>query len=178
MKLLITLFSALIGLATFTVSPLLALWLGSQLQGQGLSFTLSICSVIVFLTIFSALLLKVLLILNGVYQRVAGLSTAPRRLAWLSSYRDQRQMEYPPATGTEKALVVVVVAAVIALTVWFLAFAKSSIAWAGQARSQSSASTCSIESGCGASQGSARRGAGLASATSKDPMRVRRSSRQ
>jgi hypothetical protein len=122
-------------LASFNIwtgSPLVALWVGSKVQGSFTTLkTSAVAATVVVLAALSLLLTRVIAWLDVRYgeavgrppkkrvvrpwnRSVAGLHTAPKK-------------EVEPLTAVERVLVAVVVIAVIAFEVWFFAFAQATI---------------------------------------------------
>jgi hypothetical protein len=111
----------------WTGAPLLALWIGSQAVGQT---TLSMGAVVIVVGVLIALDLimgALLLRLNRIYRGLLGAGDGQRRAAWLrtlSSDGDDESGE-PAVTLIERIVVICVYAAMVALVVWFLFFAKA-----------------------------------------------------
>jgi hypothetical protein len=114
----------------WTGSPLLALWVGSRLQGtSGLSMG-AVFSVIAVMGATSFALIKLLGAL-GARHELLGLPPAPRRQApWLRSLsgerlRDQRKRDR--ISALDVVLVGTVLVGVIAFEIWFFFFSGASI---------------------------------------------------
>jgi hypothetical protein len=129
-----TALSCVIGVATLNIwtgSPLLALWIGSRVQGAGPPTMTAIGVVAVALGAFSVGLVRLLAYLDSAYARLTGRpSTVRRHVPWLRSMRGERPHEYgekPRLSPLELMLVVWVVVAVAALEVWFFFFSGSPI---------------------------------------------------
>jgi hypothetical protein len=119
--------TAFIAVNIWTGAPLLALWIGSHAVGQT---TLSMPAVIIVVGVLAAidLALGILLVrLNRVYRDLLGLPEGLRRAAWLRSLSGEGDEESgePAVALIERIVVICVYAAMIALVVWFLFFAKS-----------------------------------------------------
>jgi hypothetical protein len=115
----------------WTGSPLLALWVGSRLQGtSGLSMG-AVFAVIAVMIATSLALIRLLGALGAWHDRLLGLPPAPRRQQpWLRSLsgertRDQRRRER--VSALDVVLVATVVAAAAVFEVWFFFFSGSSI---------------------------------------------------
>ena len=115
----------------WTVSPLLALWVGSRLQGtSGLSMG-AVFAVILVMGATSFALVKLLGALGERHDRLMGIPPGPRRQQpWLRSLsgervRDQRRRER--VSALDVVLVVMVLAASIAFEVWFFFYSGSPI---------------------------------------------------
>jgi hypothetical protein len=121
----------LVALNVWTGSPLLALWIGSRLQGSGPPQMGPIFVVVVAFTAFSFGLAMVLARLGDAYDRMTGqVVQVHRHVAWLRSMRGERP-QYPgqhvQVTAVERVLIVVVVACVLAFEIWFFFFSTSPI---------------------------------------------------
>src|SRR3954453_16377506 len=121
--------TALLAGNLYTGAPLLAVWVGSRVQG-GTGLTMTTVGVVI-----GTLIVAVVLIVMGLqwteaaYKRTTGEETKRRTSPWMRSMRDERAKvaERRPMTGFEKVLVVCVVVAVIGFEAWFFLFAGSSI---------------------------------------------------
>jgi uncharacterized membrane protein len=123
--------TALVAINVWTGSPLLAVWVGSRVQGgMGLSMT-AVFSVIAVLAVLVFLLAWALTWLNAKYDELTGRPPAARQTSpWLRSMRDEREKDVRSKYGisaVEKVVVVTVVAAVLVFEVWFFFFAGSSL---------------------------------------------------
>jgi len=122
--------TALLSVNLWTGAPLLAIWVGSRVQG-GTGLTMSaVATVIGVLAVTVAIIVYLLVRVEAAYKFLSGQPVDRRRTApWMRSLRDERPelAEKRPTTGFEKALVAAVVLAAIAFEVWFFFFAGSSI---------------------------------------------------
>jgi hypothetical protein len=123
---------ALASVNIWTGSPLLAVWVGSQVQqAQGQPSMLAVFVVVVVLAVLVLALATALSSLSATYDRLTGRPPAPRQPApWLRSMRAERQSEVAKEhglNGMERILVVTVVGAAIAFEVWFFFFSGSPI---------------------------------------------------
>jgi hypothetical protein len=123
---------ALASVNIWTGSPLLAVWIGSQVQqAQGQPSMLAVFVVVVVLAVLVLVLATALSSLSAAYDRITGRPPAPRQAApWLRSMRAERQSEVAKEhglTGMERILVVTVVLAAIAFEGWFFFFSGSPI---------------------------------------------------
>jgi hypothetical protein len=121
----------LIAINVWTGSPLLALWIGSRVQGEGAPRMGPIFVVVVAIAVFSFALATVLARLGDSLDRMTGQRAAVHRhVAWLRSMRGERP-QYPGevvhVTGLEKILVVTVVTCAMAFEIWFFFFSTSPI---------------------------------------------------
>jgi hypothetical protein len=124
--------SALCSINMWTGAPLLAVWIGSKVQGNlnNLSMT-AVFSVVVVLAATVFLLAWALPWINAKYDDVTGRPAAARHTSpWLRSMRDERELDTRQKYGIspiERVLVISVVAAVLVFEVWFFFFAGSSL---------------------------------------------------
>jgi hypothetical protein len=123
---------AFIALNVWTGSPLLALWIGSRVQGESTQPSMgAAAAVIVCLVLFSVVLYQALKRLSYAYQDATGtLPTVRSHAPWLRSMRGERP-DYPGntarITGAERIVVFTVVVAAVVFEVWFFFFSGSSI---------------------------------------------------
>ena len=121
----------LLTINVWTGGPLLAVWVGSRVQGGGPPSMTAVFVVAATLAAVSVGLVKLLAVAGRRYDELAGRHPTVRAHApWLRSMRGERpHMERGDTRpgGLELALVVSVVLAVIAFEVWFFFFAGSSI---------------------------------------------------
>jgi hypothetical protein len=121
---------AIVAINIWTGSPLLALWIGSKVQGEsGQPSMGAVFAVIACLCVFSFLLYQLMKRIGAAYDDATGHTPSVRTHApWLRSMRDERH-EYAemrnPVSATERIVVVMVVLAAVAFEVWFFFFAGS-----------------------------------------------------
>ena len=124
--------SALCAINMWTGAPLLAVWVGSKVQGNlnNLSMT-ALFSVVVVLAAVVFLLAWALTWVNARYDQLTGRPPAARHTSpWLRSMRDEREVDTRRKYGispVERVVVASVVVAVLAFEVWFFFFAGSSL---------------------------------------------------
>jgi hypothetical protein len=124
--------SALCAINLWTGAPLLAVWIGSKVQGNlnNISMT-ALFSVIVVLAAMVFLLGFTLTWLNTKYDEVTGRPPAARHTSpWLRSMRDETEGDARRKYGisaVERVVVAAVVVGVLAFEVWFFFFAGSSL---------------------------------------------------
>ena len=122
---------AVVGMNLWTGAPLLALWIGSRVQGHGPPTMGAVFAVVVCLAVAVLGLTRVLAVLGAVHDEQTGHGRQARRhLPWLRSMRGEREQApgvAPVLTALERTLVVVVVAAVLAFEIWFFFFSSSPI---------------------------------------------------
>jgi hypothetical protein len=124
--------SALCSVNLWTGAPLLAVWIGSKVQGNlnNISMT-ALFSVVVILAACVFGLGYLLSWLNVKYDEITGRPPAARRTSpWMRSMRDERvedvQSKYG-ISGVERVVVIVAVIGVLAFEAWFFFFAGSSL---------------------------------------------------
>jgi hypothetical protein len=124
--------SALCTINLWTGAPLLAVWVGSKVQGNlnNLSMT-AVFSVVAVLAALVFLLAFALTWLNTKYDALTGRPPAARHTSpWLRSMRDEREHDVRQKYGispVERMVVVGAVAGCLAFEVWFFFFAGSSL---------------------------------------------------
>lgn len=124
--------SALVSINIWTGAPLLAVWVGSKVQGSlsGLSMT-AVFTVVVVLAVAVGLLAWLLTWINAAYDELAGREPVARQTSpWLRSMRGEREVDVRRRHGIsaiERVVVVTVVLAVLVFEVWFFFFAGSSL---------------------------------------------------
>jgi len=122
--------TALLAVNLYTGAPLLAIWVGSRVQGgTGLTMT-TVAVVIGVLVAAVALIVMGLQWTEAAYKRTTGEDKQRRRTSpWMRSMRDERAevAERRPLGAFEKVLVGCVVVAIIGFEAWFFLFAGSSI---------------------------------------------------
>ena len=127
---------ALLALNVWTGSPLLALWIGSRVQGESSQPTMgAFVAVIGCLIAFSWVLYQLLRLTATAYQDATGTRPTVRTHApWLRSMRGERPEHAARSariSGVERVVVVSVIVAAVAFEVWFFFFSGSSIGGAG-----------------------------------------------
>jgi hypothetical protein len=124
--------TAFLALNIWTGSPLLAVWLGSRVQGEQSQPTMGAYAVVIIALIaFSWGLYQLLKLVMREYQEATGTTPTVRSHApWLRSMRGERP-DYPGAgariSGAERVVVVSVLLAAAAFEIWFFFFSGSSI---------------------------------------------------
>ncbi|MET0510840.1 MAG: hypothetical protein ABW135_04070 [Thermoleophilaceae bacterium] len=123
---------AFVALNVWTGSPLLALWIGSQVQGEETQPSMAaFAAVIGSLAVFSFLLYQALKRLSYAYRETTGtLPTVRSHAPWLRSMRGERpEHEHAKASvgGPEQIVVVCVILAAVAFEAWFFFFSGSSL---------------------------------------------------
>lgn len=127
---------AFLALNVWTGSPLLAVWLGSKVQGEESQPSMGAYAVVILsLIAFSWGLYQLLKLVMSAYQDATGTAPTVRTHApWLRSMRGERP-DYPGAaariSGAEKIVVVTVLIAATAFEIWFFFFSGSSIGGGG-----------------------------------------------
>jgi hypothetical protein len=122
---------AFLALNVWIGSPLLALWIGSRIQGDASQPSMgALAAVLGCLIVFSVLLYQALKRVTYAYQEATGtLPTVRTHAPWLRSMRGERPHTGSAAriTGAERIVVVVVIVAAVAFEVWFFFLSGSSI---------------------------------------------------
>ena len=127
---------AFLALNVWTGSPLLAVWLGSKVQGDESQPSMGAYAVVILAQIaFGWGLYQLLKLVMGAYQDATGTAPTVRTHApWLRSMRDERH-EHAASSGrissVERIVVVSVVIAAAAFEIWFFFFSGSSIGGGG-----------------------------------------------
>ena len=125
----LTVAMAVVAVNVPTGSPVAALWIGSQLQGNGPPKMSSVAAVVVALAAFSLGLIRLLALLGGCHDRLAGVTPQVQsHLPWLRSMRGERAVypgEQAQITRLEGILVATVVLAIIAFEIWLLFYSGS-----------------------------------------------------
>jgi hypothetical protein len=122
--------TALISVNLWTGAPLLAIWVGSQVQG-GTGLTMKAVGVVIgVLAVSVAILVFLLVRVEAAYKFFSGDAVQKKRTSpWMRSLRDERPelAEKRPLSGMEKTVIAAVVVAIAAFEIWFFFFAGSSI---------------------------------------------------
>jgi hypothetical protein len=127
---------AFLALNLWTGSPLLALWIGSKIQGEESQASMgAFAAVIICLIAFSWGLYQLLKLTMSAYQDATGTQPTVRTHApWLRSMRGERPEHHTTGariSGAERIVVVSVIAAAVVFEVWFFFFSGSSIGGGG-----------------------------------------------
>jgi hypothetical protein len=127
---------AFLALNVWTGSPLLAVWLGSKVQGENSQPSMGAYAIVIIsLIFFSWGLYQLLKLVMARYQEVTGTTPTVRTHApWLRSMRGERLDHRSAASrisGAEKIVVVTVLVAAAAFEIWFFFFSGSSIGGGG-----------------------------------------------
>lgn len=123
----------IVALNIWTGSPLLALWVGSRVQGSGPPSMAAVFVFFVLFAVLSATLLRVLSRLSAAYDSASGRPpSVGRHVPWLRSMRGERESgsyagDRPQLTATERILVGMVVVVVLIFEIWFFFFSTSPI---------------------------------------------------
>jgi hypothetical protein len=122
---------AVVAVNIWTGSPLLALWVGSRVVGEG-SLTMGAVAVVIgCMLATSFVLIKLLGVLGERHDRLLGLPPAPRRqqpwMRSLSGERPSEQRRRAHVSALDVVLVATVLLAAIVFEVWFFFYSGSSI---------------------------------------------------
>jgi hypothetical protein len=122
---------AVVTLNIWTGGPLLALWIGSRVQGSGPPSMLAIGLTAVSLGVVSYVMVRLLARIDALYARVAGRgSSVSRHVPWLRSMRGERphhQRHVHELSPLEIVLIACVVLVVALFEVWFFFYSPSPI---------------------------------------------------
>ena len=122
---------ALVTINIWTGAPLLALWLGSQVQAGGPPTLGAVTVVVVSLTLICLALVWLLGWLNEAHEQLTGqVRTVRDHAPWLRSMRDEKRRytnQEHHLTALERILVIAAVLAFLALEVMFFLFPNSRI---------------------------------------------------
>ena len=120
--------TAFLSINLWTGSPLLALWVGSQAVGERALSMTAVFIVLVTLAVLTLAILAVLIRLDASYRELVGHPLREGRLTWMRSFNAQREpVRHIPTSLLERIVTAAVYIAVIALIVWLLFFAGSSV---------------------------------------------------
>jgi predicted secreted protein len=127
---------AFLALNVWTGSPLLALWIGSRVQGEESQPSMGAFAVVIIaLIVFSMGLYQLLKLTMHAYQEATGTAPTVRTHApWLRSMRGERPDRQTAAariSGAEKVVVATVLLAAAAFEIWFFLLSGSSIGGGG-----------------------------------------------
>jgi hypothetical protein len=116
----------------WTGSPLVALWVGSKVQGEGGTLKMSaVGTIVLVLAVMVLLLVRAIAWLDVRYNEAVGRRPKARQVRpWLRSLAGKHgdpKKEIQPLTPLEKILVAMVVTVVVLFEVWFFFFAGSSL---------------------------------------------------
>ncbi|NLT07561.1 MAG: hypothetical protein GXY03_14815 [Solirubrobacterales bacterium] len=122
---------AVVALNIWTGSPLLALWIGSQVQGAGPPTMGAIAVVVVSMLAFSLGLVALLNHLGRLHDRLVGFTpTVTDHAPWLRSMRGERPL-YPGVDAElsvlERVLIAMVATVVVVFELWLLLFSGSPV---------------------------------------------------
>lgn len=120
---------AVVAVNVWTGGPLLAIWIGSRVQGSGPPSMTAVVTVGVVLLVVSLTLVRLLAWLGQAYDEVTGAPPAARRQApWMRSMRGEREPHgQVRLSALDRVLIACVVLAAVAFEAWFFFFAGSSI---------------------------------------------------
>jgi hypothetical protein len=123
---------AFLALNLWTGSPLLALWIGSRIQGENTQPSMAAFGAVIgCLALFSVLLYQALKRVTHAYHEATGtVPTVRTHAPWLRSTRGERphyERVKARATGAERIVVISVIVAAVAFEIWFFFFSGSPI---------------------------------------------------
>ena len=117
-------------LNVWTGGPLLALWIGSQAQGDGPPTMSAVAVAAISLGVISYVLVRLLAHVDAAHSRLTGRpSTVQRHVPWLRSMRGERphydRQHANELSSLEIILIVSVVLVVVLFEVWFFFYSGS-----------------------------------------------------
>ena len=120
---------ALAAINLFTGAPLLAVWVGSRVQGDSTGLSMSaVLAVIGLLALLCWALVWLLGVLGASYDSLNGRSASRHRSPWMKPFNEARAgAQVGELRALDKILVATVVLAGLAFEAWFFFFAGSSI---------------------------------------------------
>jgi quinol-cytochrome oxidoreductase complex cytochrome b subunit len=122
---------AVVAVNIWTGSPLLALWIGSRIQGDSGVSMGAVFGVVAVLGLTSYALMRLLAVLSERHDRLIGREPAQRRpQPWMRSLSGERlsdQRARARVSALDVVLVGTVLLAVLAFEIWFFFFSGSSI---------------------------------------------------
>jgi hypothetical protein len=123
---------ALLTINIYTGGPLLAVWVGSKVQGSGPPSMGALFAVAATLAAVSLVLIWLMSRVGSRYDALSGKGRSVRRtVPWLRSMRGERQTDArergEQTSSMDMILVTCVVLGVVGFEVWFFFFAGSSI---------------------------------------------------
>ena len=123
--------TAFLAINIWTGAPLVALWAGSQVEGETSLTMRALLVVIVVLVVLVVAMTLALTWLSNTYDELIGRAQTERRMPWLRSMRAEAEIQIGSRVGItalERIVMMSVYIAVIALLVWLVFFAGSSVA--------------------------------------------------
>jgi hypothetical protein len=122
---------AVVAVNIWTGGPLLAVWIGSRIQGDQAVSMVAVFAVIACLIITSALLVKLLGVLGARHDRLSGRAPTQRRqqpwMRSLSGERASEQRRRARVSALDVVLVGTCLLAAATFEVWFFFFSGASI---------------------------------------------------
>jgi hypothetical protein len=128
-RLLLVALMALAALNLFTGAPLLAIWVGAQIQGEsgGLSMT-AVLSVVVVMALACSALVWALNRMGAAHDALIGRPAERRQTTWMKPFNSgPARAQQTSLRALDKVLVGAVVLAGLAFEAWFFFFAGSSL---------------------------------------------------
>jgi len=122
--------TAFLAINVWTGAPLLALWAGSQVEGETSLTMRALLVVIAVLIVLVAVMTTALTWLSNTYDQLMGRPLTERRRPWLRSMRAEAEIHVSSRVGItalERIVMMSVYIAVITLLVWLIFFAGSSV---------------------------------------------------
>jgi hypothetical protein len=122
--------TAFLSINLWTGAPLLALWVGSHSSDDTVLSMRAVFIVVLVLAMLVLVIAIVLTWLSNTYDELVGRPQSERRMPWLRSMRGEAEGHISARVGItlpERIVMTSVYLAVIALLIWFLFFAGSSL---------------------------------------------------
>lgn len=122
--------TAFLSINLWTGAPLLALWVGSHSSDDTVLSMRAVCIVVLVLAVLVLVIAIALTWLSNTYDELVGRPQSERRMPWLRSMRGEAEGHISARVGItlpERIVMTSVYLAVIALLIWFLFFAGSSL---------------------------------------------------
>jgi hypothetical protein len=128
-RVLLVALMALASVNLFTGAPLFAIWVGSRVQGEASTLSMSaVLAVVVVMALVCAALVWALNRMGAAHDALAGRSTDRRQTPWMKPFNaGSARAEQTSLRALDKVLVGAVVLAGLAFEAWFFFFAGSSI---------------------------------------------------
>jgi hypothetical protein len=122
--------TAFLSINLWTGAPLLALWVGARSSDDTVLSMRAVCVVVLVLAMLVLVIAIALTWLSNTYDELVGRQQCERRMPWLRSMRGEAEGHISARVGItlpERIVMTSVYLAVIALLIWFLFFAGSSL---------------------------------------------------
>jgi hypothetical protein len=119
--------TAFLAINLWTGAPLIALWVGSQVEGETVLSMQAVFVVVIVLAVLVFSMAIALAWLNSTYDRLSGRAPGERRLPWMRGMSGDKGIEQPGygagISPLERIVMTSVYLAVISFLIWFFFFA-------------------------------------------------------